>query len=985
MLQTNTFVDTNLFMHRIILLITLLSICVLPLAAQKNITGTIRGKLVDTAGKQSLADATVSLMDLKDSSSSGFTVANEKGLFEMKGIDEGRYRLLISFGGYQNVSRVFAITREKPVIDLGTINMERKSTTLQEVIVERPPISVKKDTVEYNAGSFKTKPNEDVEGLLKKLPGVQVERDGTVKSQGETVQKVYVDGKEFFGTDPKLATKNLTADMVESVQVFDDMSDQAKFTKIDDGSRQKAMNIKLKKDKKNGYFGKINVGGGTDNRYDNNLSFNRFKGNRQISVIGAVNNTNKQGFSFSDIISTMGGFGNGGPGGGGGGGGFGGGGQGGGGGVPGGGQMVATRGGIAGLGFGGSSNGITSSISAGLNYRDSWGSKIDVSGSYFLSHTKNNSIQNTFKQTFFPNDSTTNSNDDKASENQNTNHRFNLRFEYRIDSMNSILYTPSFTVQHSDGFSRDTSTVYSLKGAQQYLALAGNSYNENDRDGINLNNNLLYRRRLNKTGRTFTLGWNNSYNHSNGSGLNISPQTLFTPAGDTLSRYLSQHYTSTQKTTANSNVISASYTEPVGKNKLIEVNYAYTNNQNNSDKKTNNFDTLSGKYQIPNPQQTNYFTNSFVASRVGANFRVQQKKYNYQLGGSVQFAALESHVFNNGSTKDSVITRNYINFNPNANFNYTPKAGQNLRFNYRGRTNQPSTTQLQNVQDVSNPQSIKTGNPDLKQEFAHNLNMGYNKFVLATFSFIAFNVNGSFTQNKIVNSIDTLGRGVQLTRPVNLNGAHNASVFFTYGKTMKKLKGGNINATTFVNYNRDVSLLYKQKNFTRGIIITQSLGFNYNHKQLDLGFNGSLAYNTTQYSLQKNLNSEYYTQTYSPEVNYTLFKRLIASTDLDYTINSGLSAGFNQHVAYWNASLALQVFKKKDGEIKLAVYDILSQNKSLTRSTGDNYIQDTRTNVLGRYLMLSFTYNIRKGSQQSNGMPMPRQFQRGMRNMRIVN
>jgi Outer membrane protein beta-barrel family/Carboxypeptidase regulatory-like domain len=976
-------------MNRTILLIALLIAGVSPLWAQKNVTGSIRGKLVDTAGKQSLADATISLIDLKDSSSTGFTTASDKGIFEIKGIDEGRYRVLITFGGYQNVSRIFSITREKPVIDFGTIYMERKSTTLQEVIVERPPISVKKDTVEYNASSFKTKPNEDVEGLLKKLPGVQVERDGTVKSQGETVQKVYVDGKEFFGTDPKLATKNLTADMVESVQVFDDMSDQAKFTKIDDGSRQKAMNIKLKKDKKNGYFGKINLGGGTDKRYDNNLSFNRFKGNRQISLIAAVNNTNKQGFSFSDIISTMGGFGNGGPGGGGGGGGFGGGGQGGGpgggGGIPGGGAMVATRGGIAGLGFGGGSNGITSSISTGLNYRDTWGSKIDVSGSYFLSHTKNDAVQNTFKQTFFLDDSTTNSNDDRVSQNQNTNHRFNLRFEYRIDSMNSILYTPSFTVQHSEGFSRDTSTVYALKGAQKYLALAGNSYNENDRDGISFNNNLLYRRRLNKTGRTFTLGWSNTYNHSTGNGLNISPQTLFTPNGDTLSRYLSQRYKSTQETDANSNTISASYTEPVGKNKLVELNYAYSNNQNNSDKRTNDFDTATGFYDKVNARQTNYFTNSFVSNRVGANFRVQQKKYNYQLGGSMQFAALESHVFNNGSSKDSVIRRNYVNFNPNANFNYTPKAGQNLRVNYRGRTNQPNTTQLQNVQDVSNPQNIRTGNPDLKQEFAHNLNLGYNKFVLATFQFIAFNVNASLTQNKIVNSIDTLGKGVQLTRPINLNGARNASVFFTYGKTMKKLKGGNINATTFVNFNRDVSLLYKRMNYTKGLIITQSLGINYNHKQLDLGFNGSVAYNTTKYSLQQNLNSEYYTQTYSPEVNYTLFKRLIVSTDLDYTVNSGLSAGFNQRVAYWNASLALQIFKKKDGEIKLSAFDMLNQNKSLTRSTGDNYIQDTRTNVLGRYLMLSFTYNIRKGSQQSNGMPMPRQFQRGMRNMRIVN
>jgi Outer membrane protein beta-barrel family/Carboxypeptidase regulatory-like domain len=972
-------------MYRFLLSVIIAALFVLPAAAQKTITGTIRGKVVDTVGKQSLAEATISLIDLKDSSSAGFTVASDKGVFEMKGIEEGRYRVLITFGGYQNVSKIFAITKEKVIIDLGTIFMEKKSVTLQEVIVEVPPISIKKDTIEYNASSFKTKPNEDVEGLLKKLPGVQVDRDGTVKAQGEQVQKVYVDGKEFFGTDPKLATKNLTADMVESVQVFDDMSDQAKFTKIDDGSRQKAMNIKLKKDKKNGYFGKINVGGGTDGRYDNNISFNRFKGNRQISLIGAVNNTNKQGFSFSDIISTMGGFGGGGQGGGFGGGGGGGQGGPGGGGFGGGGQMVATRGGIAGLGFGGGSNGITSSISTGLNYRDSWGSKIDVSGSYFFSETKNNAVQNTFKQTFYPDDSTTNTNDDKTSRNKNDSHRFNLRFEYRIDSMNSILYTPGFTVQHSDGFSNDTSYVTSVKGAQQYLALAGKTYNENNRDGINLNNNLLYRRRLNKIGRTFTLGWSNAYNHSNGEGNNISPQTLYNPDGSILSTYLSQNYQSAQKTNSNNNVISTSYTEPVGKNKLIELNYAYTNTQSNSDKRTNNYDTLSGKYETPNIRQTNYFKNSFTSSRVGGNFRVQQKKYNYQLGGSVQFATLESHVFNNGSSKDSVINRSYVNFNPNANFSYNPKIGQSFRFNYRGRTNQPNTSQLQNVQDVSNPQNIKTGNPDLKQEFAHNLNIGYNKFNIFNFQFIAFNINTSLTQNKIVNSIDTLGRGVQLTRPVNLNGARNASVFFTYGKTMKKLKGGNINATTFINYNRDVSLLYKQKNYTSGLILTQSLGINYNHKQVDLGFNGSVSYNTTKYSLQSNLNSEYYIQTYSPEFSYTFFKYLIASTDLDYTINSGLSSGYNQSVAYWNASLALQIFKKRDGEIKLGVFDILKQNKSLTRSTGENYIQDTRTNVLPRYFMLSFTYNIRKGSQQNNNMQIPKQFQRGMRNMRMIN
>jgi hypothetical protein len=968
-------------MHKILCFLLLFGSAAFPAMAQKTIYGTIRGKVVDTAGKQPLPGTTIAVLSAKDSASVAFTTANDKGIFEIKDIEAGDYRLLVSFESYQHISKGFSITAVTPVIDFGTLFMERKSVTLQEVIVERPPISVKNDTVEYNATSFKTKPNEDVEGLLKKLPGVQVDRDGTVKSQGEQVQKVYVDGKEFFGTDPKLATKNLTADMVESVQVFDDMSDQAKFTKIDDGSRQKAMNIKLKKDKKNGYFGKISAGGGTDGRYESSLSLNRFKGSRQLSVIGAANNTNKQGFSFTDIISMMGGFGGGGFGGGG----NRGGGPGGSGGGFGSGQIVATRGSIAGLGFGGGSNGLTTSLSTGINYRDSWGSKIDVSGSYFFSDTKNNSVQNIYRKTSYPNDSTTYASEDRVSQNTNLNHRFNLRFEYRIDSMNSILYTPAFTVQHSDGFSNDTSFINSGQGTQKYLALTGKSYNENSRDGVNLNNNLLYRRRFGKIGRTFTLGWSNAYNHSNGSGKNLSPQFLFKPNGDTLSGYLSQDYVSAQVTNANNNVISSSYTEPVGRNKLVELNYAYTDNQSNSDKKTNNYNPGNGKYDEVNERQTNYFKNGFIASRVGANFRVQQKKYNYQLGGSVQFATLESHVFTAGSTKDSTVKRNYTNFNPTAHFNYNPKMGTNFRFFYRGSTNQPSTSQLQNVLDLTNPQNIKTGNPLLKQEFSHNINAGYNTFNLANFQFMAININGSFTRNKIVNSIDTLSRGVQLTRPVNLNGAYNFFTFFTYGKTMKQLKGGNINATTFVNSSRNVNLLYKQKNVSNSWVLTQSLGLNYNHKNIDFGFNGSLSYNSTVYSLQPNLNAHYFTQTYSPEINYTFFKSLVASTDLDYTQNSGLSAGYNQGVAYWNASLALQVFKKKDGEIKLAVFDILNRNKSLTRSTGDNYVQDTRSNVLQRYLMLSFTYNFRKGTQQNNNMlQIPRMFQRGMRNMRMI-
>lgn len=975
-------------MIRVLLSSFLLLMSVTALQAQKTVTGSIRGKLVDSVGKQSLAEATVSVLEKKDSSATSFTVANNKGVFEIKDLEEGEYRLLITFQGYQNISKYFNITREKFSIDFGDLYMERASTMLQEVIVERAPITIRKDTVEFNANAFKTRPNASAEDLLKKLPGVQVERDGTIKAQGEQVQKVYVDGKEFFGNDPKLATKNLTADMVESVQVYDDMSDQAKFTKIDDGSRAKTINIKLKKDKKNGYFGKASAGAGTDGRYDGSFSFNRFKGNRQISVIGAANNVNKQGFSFSDVIGMMGGFGGGG-GRGGGGGPFGGGNdQGGGGGFGGaGGNVVATRPG--GFGFGGANTGgITSSVSSGINYRDSWGSKIDVSGSYFFSSTKNESIQDIYRQTFFPNDSTALTDESNRSQNINQNHRFNFRFEYRIDSLNSILYTPTVTIQHSEGLSQDTSFTFAETPFQKFLALTGKSRFENERNGFSVSNNLLYRRRLNKIGRTFTLGWSNTYNHSEGSGQNNAPQSLFKSDGTLFSNNLSQDFISNQSTNANNNVISSSYTEPVGKNKLIEINYAYTNNQNTSDKRANNYNAGSGKYDIVNTPQTNYFENSFIGNRIGANFRKQEKKYNYQFGAQVQFAALESRVFTGGSTKDSLISRSFTNFFPNASYNYNPKLGSGFRVNYRGRTNQPSTSQLQNVADVSNPLNIRTGNPDLKQEFSHNLNLVYNTFKMATFQYMVIGTNASVIKNKIANSIDTLARGVQITKPINLDGAYNAALFFVYGKNAKnkKLKGANINANTLFNYNRNVSLLYKQKNYSNAILFSQTLGINYNKKALDLGINASVAYNSITYSLQPNLNSDYFVQTYSADLSYSFLKHFVLSTDFDYIINSGLTSGFNQKIPYWNAGIGWQLFKKKEGELKFSVNDILNQNQSVTRTTSDNFIQDVNSNVLRRYFMLTFTYNLRKGTQPSNNnMMMPKQFQKGMRNMRVIN
>src|SRR6187200_739167 len=465
-------------------------------------TGVVKGRLVDTAG-QLLDNATISVLQKKDSSFVSYTMSDSKGTFEIKNLSLGDYQIFISFTGYEIYKGAFSITANKPTLDFGLVMLWPEYKMLSTVVVTESPVKMNGDTISFKVKAFNSKPDATVEDVLKKLPGVQVQRDGTIKAMGEQVQKVYVDGKEFFGNDPKIATRNLTADMVDQIQVFDDMSEQARFTKIDDGSKTKSINIKLKKDRRRGDFGRATAGVGSDSRYEGNFSFNHFRGDQRISLVGSANNTNKVSYTFTDISSQ-------------------------------GGSSQFSNGGATGLGManasGGTSGGVSRPLSAGINFNDSWGPKIDFRGSYFYTDNSNILEQKKFRRNTFPGDSASETSTYSNIHNGNKTHRINARWEYVIDSANSILYTANLSKQKFKGVTIDTNVTFS-DGIDKYLATEVRTNRHDDRDGINYSGELLYRRKFKRIGRTFTLGWRNSPGVSDTKSYNISPVTAYNSDG----------------------------------------------------------------------------------------------------------------------------------------------------------------------------------------------------------------------------------------------------------------------------------------------------------------------------------------------------------------------------------------------------------------------------------------------------------------------
>jgi hypothetical protein len=926
--------------------LVLLSLCFTSgLLAQKN--GIVKGIAFDTIRRQSVAGATVTLLDKKDSSLVSFTLTGTDGRFELRGLANGEYRLLITHVNYHNSNIWFAITDNNKIADRGNIVMNDKVKTMEEVIVmnEDPPVTLLADTIQYNAGSFKVQPNASVEQLLKKLPGVKVDKDGTIKAQGEKVTKVLVDGKEFFGNDPKIATKNLPADAVDKVQVYDKQSDQAQLTGFEDGNYEKTINLKLKKDKKKGMFGKVNAGAGTKDRYEGKFNVNSFKGARQFSAIGMGNNTNAEGFSFMDILNftgelarmqRAGGGGN---------------------------MNINLSGDDAvamGINPGGRNSGINTAWGGGLNYNNIIGKKLDFQSNYFYNRQNPIAESDIQRQYFLP-DSSYYYNQYAVSNNLNNNHRLNLNVLYQVDSFNSIRFIPSYSYQQTNNRSQ---TSYQTLSEDKMLTNEGFSNNTANSKGYNFRNEIMWRKKFARKGRTFSLSLQTSLNESDGDGSLESINKFYNPNGS-LFRQDTLNQQSTTAGDLKGYNIKAVYTEPIWKRSLLEFSVSRSNSISTAEKSTFDYNKGSGKFDQVNPLLSNDFENTYGFTNGGIRIRKQKKNYNFAVGANWQQAELEGKITT--GNKDSLINKTFKNILPNARFQYNFTRFKNFSLTYNTATNQPSMSQLQPVPDISNPLNIKDGNPYLKQEYNHNLQAQLN--LLSPFSnknlFLSFTVQS--TQNKIVNYDTIYQLGIKRTKPVNVNGVYNINCNISYSMPVRFLK-----ATIELGSNAGI---FKTKQFINGVgndIKTFSMGPDVRldmnpHSKLNIGIGTGFNYNKTNYSLQPALNTTYLSQEYNASVDWEMPKRFFFSTDFNYTINSQRAAGFNIKVPLWNASISKQMLRFNRGELKLSARDLLDKNIGISRNTNNNYIEDSRVLSLRRFFLLSFTYSLSKTGLNNAG------------------
>lgn len=934
----------------------------------------ISGRIIDGKTGASLPGVNVVASLAADSTIQYGEATNSAGRFNFAVKNAGVYNVKMSFIGYVSLSKRVTVTTGQT--DLGLVEMAFDTMLLDEVRVEavQERVEVRGDTTSFNAAAFKVNPDATAEDLIAKLPGVTVE-GGTVTAQGETVTRVLVDGREFFGTDPAAALKNLPSEIIDKIEVYDRQSDQAQFTGFEDTATEKTINIVTLTGRSNGQFGKVYGGYGSEDRYIGGGNINIFDQDRRISIIGMSNNVNQQNFAIDDLLGVTGqnsggrtGFGGGDRGGapsrqsssgvrGGDGGGF----------TRGSGGGGFTRGG-GGDGAGsflvGNQGGLNTTHAVGVNYSDVYSPKLSVTASYFFNASENSSATLLDREYYLSDGASQFYNQNNTSASDNTNHRFNGRVQYTINAKNSLIFTPRFSTQSNTASSYLFGT--NVLDNSSMLSETTNNY-VSDNSGYNAGANLLYRLGFDKRGRTVSLNLTAGANSSLGDNSQVSSNLFF----DDGSRDQLIDQITDSDVTGTSYSARLSYTDQVGETGQLQLNYSPSLNNNDSERLANAIDLRTGLYNVLDPNLSSQFDNKVFTQRGGASYSFRKEAVRITAGADIQNVSL---------TGDQIfplafdVDRSFTNLMPNVDVQIGNSRQKTLRLSYRTSTNTPSISQLQDVIDNRNPLMLSSGNPDLDQSFTNVFSARFNATNLQTGSIFFGFASMTLSDNQIgsesliaerdmmLEGGIPLLQGSQFSRPINVDGYKSFRSFLTLGRPAPFIKS-NMNVNAGVNWSETPGVingqdnLSNQKGLNGGLVLSSNIS-----ERLDFTFSQNFSYNISENSIYPDLNSDYTSYRAFGKVTAMPTPSLVLETSLAYNKLGGLGEGFDNTSFLLNAALGYKFLKGNGGEVRLIVADLLNQGTSVSRNITEFYVEDSSSNILGRYIILNFTYTLRNFS-----------------------
>ncbi|MFS4457398.1 outer membrane beta-barrel protein [Maribacter sp. 2304DJ31-5] len=884
----------------------------------------IRGKIVDAVSRIPLESATIYAESIKDSALVAYTISNAQGFFDLQGKSSlKKLNLFFSYNGYKVLPMQIDVKKN---IDLKVVQMEEQVEELKSVNVigERIPVRVKQDTLEFNADSFKARPDATVEDMLKKLPGVEVDTEGKITVNGKEVNQVLVNGQVFFSDDPKIATKSLPKEIISKIQILDTKTKTQEFTGEAGDGESKTINLTIKEDKNKGYLGRFSAGYGTDERYQANGLLNYFNGKERISLIAGSNNVNNAGFSFDEIYDMVGrGSGRG--------------------------ISVSSQGGFSvgnlSFGFG---EGIITSSNIGASYANQKKGEYEANANFFFANSDSFNDEKTVRENilptgrFFTNTESgftglTNSNQGSA----------NLTFD--VDKTLRITLVPSLSVNRTD--SKNLRNTWSTNELGETIN-TNNTRNTSDGVQRNFSNRLAVIKRLDTLGSYLRLSLENDNNDANTLDNLKSERVVF---GSNASEEVLDQETVVDNRTDRYQ-LNLRYRKALNKELHLDFGYELDTRTENNNRSVFDFDVDSNSYSGFNTTLSSDFKFRNTAHIPYIGIRNQTQKYRWGIIGRYRRTNLRNTDF----LQSADFSKNYENFLLSVYGNYTISQNKRISIQYRTNFNAPNVNELQPVSNVSDPLNVRIGNPNLRPGIRRNIYINYNDYNWRQRTGLFVHMRLTFQDDQVVSNTTTDEGFLRTTRYVNVDGNYDYNGGIGYSKELKKdsTLTVKLNIRPNLNIQKNVSFTNGERLEAKRLSAIPRVGVLFNFKELvTLEPEYSLSLNTTKYNLERfsNINftshsTKFKTTTYWP-------KNLVWENDINYNYNGNVGPGFDKDAIFWNMSLGMQMMQKK-ATVKVLAYDLLNQNINTRRTTGQDFIQDFQGTVLQRYLMMSFTYKF---------------------------